>query len=196
MGSLDLSHLQRHHPCRTWHILLPPWPQARRWPQANGDPEADRLRWRPSLHCRLGAFVSPSCIAATFGLTVISSLVALQAGGYTHPWTSAYTLCTLLIGIALLVTWFVWEWKFARHPMVPFELFKNQRVVGLAFAVAFVAGMNFFSVRCLTPPNSHWLMFSQQLLNFWPLTIANVWNPDPVSIVSNTEYFLAREQQH
>lgn len=77
-------------------------------------------------------------------------LVALQAGGYTHPWTSAYTLCTLLIGIALLVTWFVWEWKFAKHPMVPFELFKGQRVVGFAFGVAFVAGMNFFS-----------------LLNFW-----------------------------
>lgn len=94
-----------------------------------------------------------------------NSLVALQAGGYTHPWASAYTLCTLLIGSALLVAWFVWEWKFARHPMVPFELFKGQRVVAPAFAVAFVAGMNFFS-----------------LLNFWPLTISNVWNPDPVAI--------------
>ena len=54
--------------------------------------------------------------------------------------------------------------------MVPFELFKGQYVVGPAFAVAAIAGANFFS-----------------LLNFWPLTIANVWNPDPVSIVSDVE---------
>lgn len=49
--------------------------------------------------------------------------------------------------------------------MIPKELFLGQRVVAPAFAVAFVAGMNFFS-----------------LLNFWPLTISNVWSPDPVSI--------------
>lgn len=36
-------------------------------------------------------------------------LIALQAGGYTHPWTSAYVLSTLLIGIALLGAWVVWE---------------------------------------------------------------------------------------
>ena len=49
--------------------------------------------------------------------------------------------------------------------MVPKELFKGQRVVALSFAVAFVAGMNFFS-----------------LLNFWPLTISTVWDPVPVKI--------------
>ncbi|EME40496.1 hypothetical protein DOTSEDRAFT_55697 [Dothistroma septosporum NZE10] len=97
------------------------------------------------------------------GLTLF--LVALQAGGYTHPWTSAYVLSTLLIGIALIVGWVAWEWKFAKHPMIPSELFKNQRVVAFAFAVAFVAGMNFFS-----------------LLNFWPLTISTVWTPEPIAI--------------
>ncbi|KAI5357506.1 putative major facilitator transporter Str1/Tri12, major facilitator superfamily [Septoria linicola] len=97
------------------------------------------------------------------GLTLF--LVALQAGGYTHPWTSAYTMCCLFFGLGLLATWVVWEWKFAKHPMIPKELFIGQRVVALSFAVAFVAGMNFFS-----------------LLNFWPLTISTVWTPDPVAI--------------
>lgn len=92
-------------------------------------------------------------------------LVALQAGGYTHPWTSAYVLCTLLIGLGMLVVWIIYEWKFAKYPMVPKELFMGQRVVGLSFAVAFVAGMNFFS-----------------LLNFWPLTISTVWPYDPILI--------------
>lgn len=97
------------------------------------------------------------------GLTLF--LVALQAGGYTHPWASAYVMCCLIIGLALICVWFVWEWKFAKYPMVPFELFKGQRVVGLSFAVAAIAGANFFS-----------------LLNFWPLTISSVWDPDPVKI--------------
>lgn len=38
-------------------------------------------------------------------------------------------------------------------------------MVALAFAVAFVAGMNFFSI-----------------LNFWPLTISAVYDPFPVKI--------------
>lgn len=67
-------------------------------------------------------------------------LVALQAGGYTHPWTSAYVLCTLLIGLAMIFAWIIYEWKFAKYPMIPKELFMGQRVVGLSFAVAFVAG--------------------------------------------------------
>ena len=41
----------------------------------------------------------------------------------------------------------------------------GQRVVALAFGVAFVAGMNFFC-----------------LLNFWPLTISRVWDPIPLKI--------------
>ncbi|KAK5725874.1 hypothetical protein LTR15_004064 [Elasticomyces elasticus] len=97
------------------------------------------------------------------GLTLL--LVALQAGGYTHPWESAYVLCPLLFGIALLGGWILWEAKFAKHPMVPKELFMGQRVVALAYVVAFIGGMSFFS-----------------LLNFWPLTISNVWDPIPVKI--------------
>ncbi|QDS78157.1 hypothetical protein FKW77_005044 [Venturia effusa] len=105
----------------------------------------------------LGAFLSIT------GLTLF--LVALQAGGYTHEWTSAYVLCTLIIGFFTIVAWCLWEWKGAKHPMIPLELFQGQRVVTFAYVVAFVAGMNFFSV-----------------LNFWPLMIQNVWTPDPVQV--------------
>ncbi|KAK5114166.1 hypothetical protein LTR62_002736 [Meristemomyces frigidus] len=98
-------------------------------------------------------------------LGLVLFLVALQAGGYSHSWSSAYVLCTLLIGLALIGCWILWEAKFARHPMIPPELFKGQRVVALGYAVAFVAGMNFFS-----------------LLNFWPLTISAVYSPQPVKI--------------
>jgi hypothetical protein len=87
-------------------------------------------------------------------LLTMSSLVALQSGGYTHPWTSGYVLGTMLVGLALIAAWVVYEWKFARHPMVPGELFKGQRIVGLAYVVAFAAGMNFFSVSQWNKPNN------------------------------------------
>ncbi|KIV98796.1 uncharacterized protein PV09_09448 [Verruconis gallopava] len=102
-------------------------------------------------------------ILSIVGLTIF--LVALQAGGYSHSWTSAYVLCTLIIGIFTLIAWIIYEWKFAKHPMVPGGLFQKQRVVALAYVVAFVAGMNFFSY-----------------LNFWPLLISHVYNPDPVKV--------------
>ncbi|KAF1814529.1 MFS general substrate transporter [Eremomyces bilateralis CBS 781.70] len=102
-------------------------------------------------------------LLSIIGLTL--TLVALQAGGYSHPWTSAYVLCCLLIGIALLVAWLVWEIKFAKNGMIPLELFRGQRVVGVAYAMAFVGGMNFYSI-----------------LNFYPLLFKAVYIHDPVGV--------------
>lgn len=98
-----------------------------------------------------------------FGLTLF--LVALQAGGYSHPWSSAYVLCTLLIGLACIIGFIVYEWKFARYPMIPHEMFSGQKIVGMAYGIAFVAGMNFFA-----------------LLNFFPMMFSAVFEPDPVQI--------------
>lgn len=95
----------------------------------------------------------------------ILSLVALQAGGYTHPWSSAYVLCCLIIGLALIACWVVWEAKFAPYPMVPGALFRGQRIVALAYATAFVGGMFFYSA-----------------LNFLPLTWDSVYVNDPIQV--------------
>ncbi|KIW13033.1 hypothetical protein PV08_08220 [Exophiala spinifera] len=97
------------------------------------------------------------------GLTIF--LVALQSGGYTHAWTSAYVMAQLIIGIFLILAWIVWEWKFARYPMIPRELYQTQRVAPLAFLVAFIAGFDFYS-----------------LINFFPISFAALWDPDPVQI--------------
>ena len=93
------------------------------------------------------------------------SLVALQGGGYTHPWKSAYIISQLIIGVFLIILWIIWEWKFAKNPMVPRDLFAGQKTVGIAFFIAFVAGLNFYS-----------------LINFFPLTFSAVYSPDPVQI--------------
>ncbi|KAI1612526.1 putative major facilitator superfamily transporter [Exophiala viscosa] len=105
----------------------------------------------------VGAFLSIT------GITLF--LVALQAGGYTHSWRGAYVLCQLIIGIVLILSFVVWEWKFAKYPMIPGEMFRGQKIVALAFCVAFVAGVNFYS-----------------LINFFPLSFGTIWSPDPVQI--------------
>lgn len=83
-------------------------------------------------------------ILSITGLTLF--LVSLQSGGYSHPWKSGYVLGTMLVGLALIGAWIAWEAKFARHPMIPKELFQGQRIVALAYVIAFTAGMNFFSI--------------------------------------------------
>ena len=64
----------------------------------------------------------------------------MQAGGYTHSWKSAYVLAQLIIGLLLIAAFCVWEKKFAKVPMVPREMFHGQRIVGMAYFIAFVAG--------------------------------------------------------
>lgn len=49
--------------------------------------------------------------------------------------------------------------------MVPREIFAGQRIVGLAFAIAFVSGMNFYSA-----------------LNFFPIIYEDLFSPTPLAI--------------
>ncbi|KAH9209511.1 fungal trichothecene efflux pump [Leptodontidium sp. 2 PMI_412] len=105
-------------------------------------------------------------LGAVLSITGIALfLVALQAGGYTHPWKSAYVLAQLIIGILLIIAFIIWEWKGAKLPMVPRELFQGQQTIGVTFLLLFVAGMNFYS-----------------LINFFPLTFSAVYAPDPVQV--------------
>ncbi len=92
-----------------------------------------------------------------------NSLVAVTAGGYTAPWKSARVLCPLVIGILLIVVFVLWEWKFAKLPMVPRELFAGQRVVGMSFLISFIAGIYFYAI-----------------LNFTPILYLDIYNPDPI----------------
>jgi MFS family permease len=92
-------------------------------------------------------------------------LVALQSGGYTYPWRSAYVLCPLIIGILLIIAFVLWEWKGAKNPMVPKEIFAGQRIVGLVFGIVFVSGMNFYA-----------------MLNFQPLLYTDIFDPTPYAI--------------
>lgn len=64
-----------------------------------------------------------------------------------------------------MVAFGLWEWKGAKYPIVPHEIFVGQQTVGVALLIAMVSGMNFYS-----------------MLNFYPLILENVYTDTPYSI--------------
>lgn len=125
-------------------------------------PQSNTVKKAPARDV-LGKIDYVGAVLSIAGISLF--LVALGSGGYTHSWGSAYVLSTLIIGIVLILAFVGWEWKGAKHPMVPPQLFTNNTIVWRAFVVAFVAGMNLYS-----------------LLNFFPLTFSTLFNPDPVQV--------------
>ena len=49
--------------------------------------------------------------------------------------------------------------------MIPRELFAGQRIIAMVFCIAFIGGINFYSI-----------------VNFFPLTFSHVYYPDPVQV--------------
>ncbi|KAL8783684.1 MAG: hypothetical protein Q9195_009309 [Heterodermia aff. obscurata] len=92
-------------------------------------------------------------------------MAGLQWGGYQYRWKSAHVLAPLLIGVALIAAFFVWEWKFAKYPMFPARLKQNPRILILTLIITFISGANFFSV-----------------LLFWPTQAFNVYGHDPIGV--------------
>ncbi|KAB5525517.1 fungal trichothecene efflux pump [Coniochaeta sp. 2T2.1] len=64
-------------------------------------------------------------LMGTLGLLLF--LMGISWGGTTHPWKSAPTLCTIIIGFLLLVAFVLYE-KYGnlKEPLLPLHLFKNR----------------------------------------------------------------------
>ncbi|TKA61545.1 hypothetical protein B0A55_12640 [Friedmanniomyces simplex] len=92
-------------------------------------------------------------------------MMGMQWGGYQYPWGSAHVLAPLILGFVLLVSFFVWEAKLAKHPMFPKRLRQVPRILGLTLIITFISGANFFSI-----------------LMFWPTQAFNVYGHDPVGV--------------
>ncbi|KAK3620392.1 hypothetical protein LTR56_023415 [Elasticomyces elasticus] len=92
-------------------------------------------------------------------------MMGLQWGGYQYPWSSAHVIAPLIIGVVLLVAFFVWEAKFAKYPMFPKRLRQEPRILGLTLVITFISGANFFSI-----------------LMFWPTQAFNVYGHDPIGV--------------
>ncbi|KAK4502033.1 hypothetical protein PRZ48_007844 [Zasmidium cellare] len=72
-------------------------------------------------------------------------LLGLQYGGQTAPWDSAEVICLLVFGVLTFGLFLTWDWKVARYPIMPTQLFNsrtNCATLGAIFfhGVVFIAG--------------------------------------------------------
>ncbi|KAF2844799.1 MFS general substrate transporter [Plenodomus tracheiphilus IPT5] len=102
-------------------------------------------------------------ILSTIGITLF--MMGLQWGAAQYAWGSAHNLAPLLIGLAFIIAFFVWE-VYAPHPMVPRALFsKSKKIMIVILLITFLSGGNFFA-----------------LLLMWPTEIYNVYGDDYIGV--------------
>lgn len=59
-------------------------------------------------------------------------------GGPVHPWRSAETLSTLLIGSAALIVFFIYEWKGTKTGILHHELFNHDKTNVRTFVICLI----------------------------------------------------------
>lgn len=77
-------------------------------------------------------------------------LLGLEAGGITHPWNSAYTLCLIIFGAVTIVLFFIIQWKVSKYPLMPPRLF-NQTTNMAALGVCYCHGFVFIGATYYLP---------------------------------------------
>ncbi|EGP85793.1 unnamed protein product [Zymoseptoria tritici ST99CH_1A5] len=103
-------------------------------------------------------------LLSIFGITCF--MMGIQWGASQYSWGSAHVLVPFILGVILIISFFVWELKFARFPMCPKGLFrKDKQSMIVIFLITFLSGANFFV-----------------LLLFWPTQVYNMYGNDPIGI--------------
>ncbi|KAF1816276.1 MFS general substrate transporter [Eremomyces bilateralis CBS 781.70] len=103
-------------------------------------------------------------ILSTVG--VVLFMMGMQWGAEQYEWQSVQVLVPFLLGVVILVAFFVYEFKFAKYPMCPAGIFsKDRRTMICILLITFLSGANFFV-----------------MLLFYPTQVFHVWGHEPVSI--------------
>lgn len=93
-------------------------------------------------------------------------LMGLSWGGQVHPWKSAYVLCTMIIGLVMLIAFALYE-TFAnlKEPMMPIHLFKEP---GYASSVMMVSiGASVYYAFAIIWPNMVNTLYSDGHSTMW-----------------------------
>ncbi|KAF2767092.1 MFS general substrate transporter [Teratosphaeria nubilosa] len=106
----------------------------------------------------VGGFLS------TAGVTCF--MLGLQWGAEQYEWNSVHVLVPFLIGVALIISFFLYERFLAKYPMLPKEIFsRDKRTMIAILLITFFSGGNFFV-----------------LLLFWPTQTYNMYGDNPLHI--------------
>ena len=108
--------------------------------------------------------------------------MGLQWGGYNYPWVSAHVLVPLLLGLALIAAFLVWEGKFAKYPMFPARILQESRILTLTLVITAIRLVN--TIPCvsgmLLTMRSGASFFS--IILFWPTQSYNVYGHEPLQV--------------
>ncbi|KAF1985327.1 MFS general substrate transporter [Aulographum hederae CBS 113979] len=93
-------------------------------------------------------------------------LVGIGLGGTQFAWDSAGAVAPIVIGVLLILTFGLWEWKVAKNPFMAHELFVGRgRTFGLLLPITFVGGMSFYSAAA-----------------FWTQQVYGMFSTDPIRV--------------
>ncbi|THY62792.1 putative major facilitator superfamily transporter [Aureobasidium pullulans] len=81
---------------------------------------------------------------------IILILIAISDGGHATPWNSAKTISMLVVGSICAIAFVIVEWKFAKLPMMPLEMWKNKSVAFM-LVQSFLLGMNYYALIYYLP---------------------------------------------
>ncbi|TIA42068.1 putative major facilitator superfamily transporter [Aureobasidium pullulans] len=81
---------------------------------------------------------------------IILILIAISDGGHGTPWNSAETVSMLVVGSICAIAFVIVEWKFAKLPMMPLEMWKNKSVAFM-LVQSFLLGMNYYALIYYLP---------------------------------------------
>ncbi|KAJ2349072.1 hypothetical protein GGF43_004466 [Coemansia sp. RSA 2618] len=89
---------------------------------------------------------------------LVAFLMGLTLPGSNKRWQSPEVITCLALGSAVLVAFFIVEWRFARDPVVPLRLFRVRNVASMMAA-------SFFMGACLFTPVYYVPMFYNVVVN-------------------------------
>lgn len=102
---------------------------------------------------KIGRLDLPGTGLLTAGLTLF--LTGLNLGGGIFAWSTAPVLATLVVGIALLIAFGVYEWKFTSTGILHHDLFRGGKDRGRTFSICvgliFIEGTLLFAYVIFYP---------------------------------------------
>jgi hypothetical protein len=73
-----------------------------------------------------------------------ATLIAISWGGLMFAWSSYHTLVPLILGVAGLAVFVVWEQYFAERPIIPMRIFNN-RTAATVYWQSLICGLSIWA---------------------------------------------------
>ena len=114
---------------------------------------------------------------------VLCFMMGLQWGARQYTWSSTHVLAPFILGLVLLIAFFVWELYIAKYPMCPRKLFsKSKGNMVKLLLITFFSGGNFFVLLLFWPTQIYNVYGRLCIFRLLGVETDSILGPDPVGI--------------